>query len=127
MARKPKVKDHAQLEAFTEIMVEYLRACAVQPIMAEGLALLPYRIIGELARREPDHWVEGGVRTIDEWNMGAIHDTSKIYGEHGIGISTPFFSVGVGARRGAPVAPPAPPAPWAGMGELIAALKALKG
>jgi len=95
--------------------------------MAEGLALLPYRFIGEIARREQDHWRTSDGRTIDEWNMGAIHDTSKIYGEHGIGISTPFFSVGVGARRGAPISPAAPPAPWAGMGELIAALKALKG
>jgi len=126
MVRKhSKSKDHSGLEAFADIAVEYLRACAVQPILAEGLALLPYRLIGEVARREEDGWVTSDGRKIDEWNMGAIHDTSKIYGEHGIGISTPFFSVGVGARRGAPIAPPMPKIE--GLAELITALKSLKG
>lgn len=132
MARKPKVKDHAQLEALRDIVVEYIRASARSPILAHSLAMLPYRVIGALdygmAGKE---WLgDQATRRIDDWILGTIDGTAIKYSQYGLGISTPFFSVGAGARETYPGRRPGekfPEVPFAGIGELVAALKALKG
>jgi len=127
MVRKPKAKDHTQLEALRDIAIEYIRASAQSPILAHSLAMLPYRLFGafEYGLRNEEWLGDQATRRIDDWILGALDGTAIKYSEYGLGISTPLFSIAAGAK-GAPTAR-MPEVPAAGLGELIAALKALKG